>query len=56
MGEDLSLMTKTCIGEVTLPSAEASSTMPQKQNPVMVAIGRQIVGLDCVMQTAAIHR
>lgn len=60
MGEDLTLMTQTGIGEVRLPKAGSSSTMPQKQNPVMpsllVAIGRQMVGLNSVMQGAAIHR
>jgi 3-carboxy-cis,cis-muconate cycloisomerase len=60
MGDDLCLMTQTGIAEVRLPAAGGSSTMPQKQNPVMpsllVAIGRQAVGLNAVMQGAAMHR
>lgn len=60
MGDDLTLMTQTGISEVILPSAGGSSTMPQKQNPVMpsvlVAIARTMVGLNSVVQGAAIHR
>jgi 3-carboxy-cis,cis-muconate cycloisomerase len=60
MGEDLTLMTQTGLGEVALGQGGGSSTMPQKSNPVMpsllVAIARQMVGLDAVMQGAAIHR
>ena len=60
MGEDLTLMTQSGISEVILPSAGGSSTMPQKQNPVMpsvlVAIARTMVGLNSVVQGAAIHR
>ncbi len=60
MGDDLTLMTQTGIAEVILPSAGGSSTMPQKQNPVMpsvlVAIARTMVGLNSVVQGAAIHR
>jgi len=60
MGEDLTLMTQSGIGEVTLGEGGGSSTMPQKSNPVLssllVAIARQMVGLDSVMQTALVHR
>lgn len=60
MGEDLTLLTQTGIGEVTLPGAGGSSTMPQKQNPVapsvLVALGRLSVGLNSVIAGAAIHR
>jgi len=60
MGEDLTLMTQSGIGEVNLGQGGASSTMPQKSNPVlpslMVAIARQMVGLDAVMQTSLVHR
>lgn len=60
MGEDIGLMTQTGIAEVRLPAAGGSSTMPQKQNPVMpsvlVAIARHGVALNSVIQGAAIHR
>jgi 3-carboxy-cis,cis-muconate cycloisomerase len=58
MGEDLLLLTRT--GEVHLSGGGASSTMPQKQNPVtpslLVALGRQMVGLAANMQAALPHR
>ena len=60
MAEDLGLMTQTGLGEVRLPSAGGSSTMPQKQNPVMpsvmVAIASHVAGLNGVMQGAIVHR
>ncbi|MCM2562898.1 adenylosuccinate lyase family protein [Lutimaribacter sp. EGI FJ00015] len=60
MGEDLLLLTQSGIAEVTLDGAGGSSTMPQKQNPVgpsaMVALARQIVALNGVMQGAGLHR
>ncbi len=60
MGEDLVLLTQSGIAEVTLDGAGGSSTMPQKQNPVgpsaMVALARQIVALNGVMQGAGLHR
>ncbi len=60
MGEDLTLMMQSGISEVTLDGAGGSSTMPQKQNPVapsaMVALARQTVGLNAVLQGAGIHR
>ncbi|SMX31593.1 class-II fumarase/aspartase family protein [Actibacterium lipolyticum] len=60
MGEDLLLMSQTGIGEIRLGQGGGSSTMPQKQNPVgpgvMVALARQMVGLNANMQTAAQHR
>jgi len=59
IGQDLILMTQSGIGEVALPGSGGSSTMPQKQNPVMpsvlAAIARQMVGLNSVMQGAATH-
>ena len=59
MGQDLILLTQSGIGEVALPGSGGSSTMPQKQNPVMpsvlAAIARQMVGLNSVMQGAATH-
>lgn len=60
MGEDLTLMTQTGIAEVKLPAAGGSSTMPQKQNPVMpsvlLALARYAVGLNATMQFAPVHR
>lgn len=60
MGDDLTLMTQTGIGEIQLPASGGSSTMPQKQNPVMpslaVSIGRTMVGLNSIIQGATIHR
>ena len=60
IGEDLILLTQSGIGDVRIFGAGASSTMPQKQNPVapsvLVALGRQIIGLAAMMQGAALHR
>ncbi len=60
MGEDLTIMVQSGVGEVTLGGAGGSSTMPQKQNPVapsaMVALARQSVGLNAILQGAGIHR
>ena len=60
IGEDLVTLTSSDVGEVRLPAAGASSTMPQKQNPVgpsvLVALGRLTLGLNQVMQGAAVHR
>jgi 3-carboxy-cis,cis-muconate cycloisomerase len=60
MGEDLTLLSQSGLGEVALGQGGGSSTMPQKVNPVLpsllVAIGRQMAGLDAVMQGAVIHR
>ena len=59
-GEDLILMTQTGIGEITLGASGASSTMPQKQNPVapsaMVALARQAIGLNAILQGGGLHR
>lgn len=59
-GEDLLLLTQTGIGEVSLGTAGSSSTMPQKQNPVvpsaMVALARQAIGLNAILQGAGLHR
>lgn len=58
LGEDLTLMTQTGIGEVTLGASGGSSTMPQKANPVqpsiLVALARLVAGLTSVVQTT--HR
>ncbi|MEX0287130.1 MAG: adenylosuccinate lyase family protein [Paracoccaceae bacterium] len=59
-GEDLTELVQTGIGEARLGGAGASSTMPQKQNPVapsaLVAIWRMQTGLMQVLQGAAVHR
>ncbi|CUH75165.1 lyase family protein [Tropicibacter naphthalenivorans] len=60
MGEDLILATQSGIGEVILGGTGASSTMPQKQNPVgpsaLVALGHHVQGLFATLQGAALHR
>lgn len=60
LGEDLILLTQSGIGEVQIAGAGASSTMPQKQNPVgpsvLVALARQVVALAGVLQDAGLHR
>ncbi|SMX38023.1 lyase family protein [Maliponia aquimaris] len=60
MAEDLLIATQSGIGEVTLGGSGASSTMPQKQNPVapsaVVALARHAQGLDATLQGAALHR
>jgi 3-carboxy-cis,cis-muconate cycloisomerase len=59
LGADLLLLTQSGIAEVSLSSAGASSTMPQKENPVapsaMVALCRQVIGLAGALQGAALH-
>lgn len=60
MGEDLILLTQSGFGEVAIAGAGASSTMPQKQNPVapsvLVALARQVIALAGAMQGAGLHR
>lgn len=60
IGEDLTELAMTGIAEVRLGGAGSSSTMPQKQNPVgpsvLVALARQTVGLNGVLQGAAMPR
>lgn len=60
MGDDLILATQSGIAEVTLQGTGASSTMPQKQNPVapsaLVALARHAQGLNATLQGAAVHR
>ncbi len=60
MGEDLILLTQSGRGEVALGLGGASSTMPQKQNPVapsaMVALSRFVIGQAGLLQGAGIHR
>ncbi|WP_136634486.1 lyase family protein [Pseudooceanicola onchidii] len=60
MGEDVTLMAQSGVGEVRLGTAGGSSTMPQKQNPVqpsvMVAVARQAVGLNATLSGAGMAR
>ncbi|WP_375550228.1 adenylosuccinate lyase family protein [Rhodophyticola porphyridii] len=60
LGEDLILLTQTEIAEISLAAAGASSTMPQKQNPVgpsvLVALARHVAALNTAMQGAMLHR
>ncbi len=60
MGEDLILLTQGGVAEVAISGAGASSTMPQKQNPVgpsvLVALARQVIALAGAMQGAGLHR
>lgn len=60
LGEDLILLSQSGIAEVRIAGAGASSTMPQKQNPVgpavLVALARQAIGLAATLQGAALHR
>jgi len=60
LGEDVTLMSQSDIGEIRLGGAGASSTMPQKQNPVgpsvLVAVARQTTGQMAVLQSAAMPR
>lgn len=60
LGEDLTALTQTGIGEIQLGAAGASSTMPQKQNPVapaaLIALASQVQAQLGVLQAAASHR
>ncbi len=60
IGEDLILLAMTGLGEVRMEGAGSSSTMPQKQNPVvpsvLVALARQVGGLSATLNGAALHR
>ena len=60
MGADLILLTQSGIGEVHLQSGGASSTMPQKSNPVapslLVGTATQMTALNVAMQQALVHR
>ena len=60
IGEDVTELVQSDVAEVSLGGAGASSTMPQKQNPVapsaLVALSRQTVGQLGVLQGAATHR
>ena len=60
MGEDLLLLTQSGINEVCLGGGGASSTMPQKSNPVLpsllVALAHQTTALNGAIQGAMLHR
>jgi 3-carboxy-cis,cis-muconate cycloisomerase len=60
MGEDLLVLTQSGLAEVAIAGAGASSTMPQKQNPVapsvLVALARQSVALSGALTGAGLHR
>ncbi len=60
LGEDCTALVQTGIGEISLGEAGASSTMPQKQNPVapasLVALARQGTGLLSILHGAALQQ
>ncbi|MEL6450184.1 MAG: lyase family protein [Pseudomonadota bacterium] len=60
MGHSLIGLLGSDTGEVRLTGAGASSTMPQKQNPVgpsaLVALGHQMAGLSASLQAAGAHQ
>ncbi len=60
MGQTLIGLSMSELGEVTLGGAGASSTMPQKQNPVgpsaLVALHNQFMGLNTTLQSSARHQ
>lgn len=60
LGDDLIMMSQTDTGEIRFGNSGASSTMPQKQNPVgasvLVALAHHVNGLNTSIQTAMLHR
>jgi 3-carboxy-cis,cis-muconate cycloisomerase len=60
IGQTLIGLTATDAGEVALAHAGASSTMPQKENPVaaaaIVALGHHATGLQASLRIAAAHQ
>lgn len=60
IGEDLLLMTQSGIQTVSLAGGGASSTMPQKQNPVgpsvLSALARHAIGMTATIAASGIHR
>ncbi|WP_299676685.1 lyase family protein [uncultured Roseobacter sp.] len=60
MGQSLIALAATEVAEVTLGASGASSTMPNKQNPVgpsvLVALSHQMGGLMSGLQAAAVHQ
>lgn len=59
IGRNLVTLASSDVGEISLSGAGASSTMPQKQNPVgpsiLVALGIQSTGLRAALQSASTH-
>lgn len=60
MGQTLTALAASGVGEISLQGAGASSTMPQKQNPVgpsaLVALNTQMAGLMSTLQMSASHQ
>ncbi|MBW4710356.1 adenylosuccinate lyase family protein [Roseobacter sp. YSTF-M11] len=60
MGSTLTGMAATEVHEVSLGRAGASSTMPQKQNPIrpsaLIALSHQMAGLTATLQAAGSHQ
>lgn len=60
IGTDVSTLMRSGTGEIRLQGAGASSTMPNKQNPVgaelLIALARQQSGLMGVLHQSGIHR
>ncbi|WP_406650293.1 adenylosuccinate lyase family protein [Aliisedimentitalea scapharcae] len=60
LGEDSTDLVQSGIAELRLGGAGASSTMPQKQNPVapavLCAVAAQTVALNGTLQNASVHR
>ncbi|SFS66552.1 3-carboxy-cis,cis-muconate cycloisomerase [Sulfitobacter marinus] len=60
MAQSMMGLTATGIGEIALGAPGASSTMPQKQNPVgpsaIIALGHQFTGQRATLQAAAAHQ
>ena len=60
LGNDVIGLSQSSVGEINLSSGGASSTMPQKQNPVapatLVALWHMQSGLTHTLQSAAVHR
>ncbi|WP_370400714.1 lyase family protein [Sulfitobacter sp. JB4-11] len=60
LGQTIMGLCATDVAEVALATAGASSTMPQKQNPVaasaLVALGHHATGLQATLRAAAPHQ
>ena len=60
IGQSMVGLTMTGIEEIALGASGASSTMPQKQNPVgpsaIIALGHQFTGQRAALQAAAAHQ
>ena len=60
LGKDLVALTANGVGELTLANRGASSTMPQKQNPVapsaLAALAHQSSGLNSMLQASSVHQ